>query len=127
MVTEHENSRDITSRKRKDRKEQQNRMDEWYDGKLWQEDGNHVLPTHIARIIRLNPQLPLAANLAKTVSAKLVAFVRLRGEPHRADVVWARVGGDSMRAGLPDAGGEVETRLWVGDAIPVHDKLRRQY
>lgn len=75
---------------------------------------------------RQDPELALARDLAQTVSLELIAFIRHGREAHRDEVVRARVGRDGVRARFPDAGCEVEARLWVGRPVPVHDQLPRK-
>ena len=44
------------------------------------------------------------------------------GKPSGNDVVWTRVSGDGVSAGLPDTSCEVVAlRIWC--AVPVHDEL----
>ena len=66
----------------------------------------------------------LPTDLAQLVPLEVVHLVRGRGEPHRADVVRARVGRDRVRARLPDARREVEPRVCARGAVPVHEELR---
>lgn len=86
--------------------------------------GVGALPADVAAVVRLDAQDGVVANLANAVSPQLVSLVRRRCEAHGADMVWPRVRSDGVRAGLPDAGCEVETRLLVRDAVPVQDELR---
>lgn len=86
--------------------------------------GGNVLPADVATVVRLDAQHGVVANLANAVSSQLVSLVRRRCEAHGANVVWSRVRSDGVRAGLPDAGCEVETRHLVWDPVPVQDELR---
>ena len=79
----------------------------------------HPLPTDVAFPERLDGNTRLPTRLPEDVPFQDVMLIGLRGQLHRLNVVGTRIGGDGMLAALPDAGGEVEPRLRVWDAVPV--------
>ena len=90
---------------------------------IWKTSHDSFLPAYVAAIIRFDTQRALPRELAQTIPAQLVAFVRRRGEAHSADMVRPRVRGDGVRARLPDARREVEPRARIRCAVPVQDEL----
>lgn len=89
-------------------------------------NANH-LPPDLAAVVQFHLDSPCSALLDQPPALEIVALVAGRGEAHSLDMMRTRVGGDGVRAALPDASREVEARLRVGRAVPVQDKAAITY
>ena len=76
-------------------------------------------PAGVAPIVRFDAQRSGTAPLHEAIAREVVLRVRRRCEAHRANVVWTRHGADRVRARLPDARREIQTRFRVRYTVPI--------